>query len=44
VHPSTKPLPGRKPLSQIKLMQDDAAAVERETEAIKKRYTQIFKV
>ncbi len=36
--------PGRKPLSQIKLMKDDAAAVERETEAIKKRYTQIFKV
>ena len=44
VHPSTKPLPGRKPLAQIKLMKDDAAAVERETEAIKKRYTQIFKV
>ncbi len=44
VHPQTKEKPGRKPLSQIKLMKDDAAAVERETEAIKKRYTQIFKV
>ena len=44
VHPQTKEKPGRKPLSQIKLMKDDAAAVERETEEIKKRYTQIFKV
>ena len=44
VHPLTKQKPGRKPLSQIKVMKDDAAAVERETEAIKKRYTQIFKV
>ena len=44
VHPQTKPLPGRTPLKDIKLMKDDAAAVERETEAIKKRYTQIFKV
>ena len=44
VHPLTKQKPGRKPLSQIKVLKDDAAAVERETEAIKKRYTQIFKV
>jgi iron(III) transport system substrate-binding protein len=44
VHALTKPKPGRKPLSQIKLMKDDAVAVERETENIKKRYTQIFKV
>jgi iron(III) transport system substrate-binding protein len=44
VHRLTKEKPGRKPLSQIKLMKDDAAAVERETENIKKRYTQIFKV
>jgi iron(III) transport system substrate-binding protein len=43
-HPQTKEKPGRVPLSQIKLMKDDAAAVERETENIKKRYTQIFKV
>jgi iron(III) transport system substrate-binding protein len=44
VHPLTREKPGRKPLSQIKIMKDDAVAVERETEAIKKRYTQIFKV
>ena len=44
VHPLTKQKPGRKSLSQIKLMKDDAPAVERETDAIKKRYTQIFKV
>ena len=44
VHPQTKEKPGRKSLSQIKLMKDDAAAVERETENIKKRYSQIFKV
>ncbi|MFL6950857.1 MAG: extracellular solute-binding protein [Xanthobacteraceae bacterium] len=44
VHALAKEKPGRKPLREIKLMKDDAAAVERETEAIKKRYTQIFKV
>ena len=44
VHALTKEKPGRKSLSQIKLMKEDAAAVERESENIKKRYTQIFKV
>ncbi|MFL5067377.1 MAG: extracellular solute-binding protein [Xanthobacteraceae bacterium] len=44
VHPLTKEKPGRTSLSQIKLMKDDAAAVERESENLKKRYTQIFKV
>jgi iron(III) transport system substrate-binding protein len=44
VHPLAKERPGRRSLTQIKLMKDDAAAVERETENIKKRYTQIFKV
>src|SRR5215207_4243860 len=44
VHPQTKEKPGRKSLSQIKLMKEDAAAVERESENIKKRYSQIFKV
>jgi iron(III) transport system substrate-binding protein len=44
VHALTKEKPGRTPLSQIKLMKDDAEAVERETENLKKRYTQIFKV
>src|SRR5215475_10498958 len=43
-HPLTKEKPGRTSLSQIKLMKDDAEAVERETENLKKRYTQIFKV
>jgi iron(III) transport system substrate-binding protein len=43
-HRLVKQKAGRKPLSQIKLMKDDAAAVERESESIKKRYTQIFKV
>jgi iron(III) transport system substrate-binding protein len=44
VHPGTKEKPGRKSLSQIKLMKDDAAAVERDSEQIKKRYSEIFKV
>ena len=44
LHPHAKEKPGRVPLSKMKLMKDDAAAVERETENIKKRYTQIFKV
>jgi iron(III) transport system substrate-binding protein len=43
-HTLTKEKPGRTPLSQIKLMKDDAAAVEKESDNIKKRYTQIFKV
>ena len=44
VHALTKEKPGRTPLASIKVMKDDAAAVDRESEAIKKRYTQIFKV
>jgi iron(III) transport system substrate-binding protein len=44
VHALAKEKPGRKPLREIKLMKDDAVAVEQESEAIKKRYTQIFKV
>jgi len=43
-HPQTKEKDGRTPLSKIKLMKDDAVAVEKESESIKKRYTQIFKV
>ena len=43
-HGLVKEKAGRTPLKSIKLMKDDAAAVERETEAIKKRYTQLFKV
>jgi iron(III) transport system substrate-binding protein len=44
VHAQAKEKPGRTSLSQIKLMKDDAAAVEAESENLKKRYTQIFKV
>ncbi len=43
-HKLVKDKPGRKPLSEIKVMKDDAAAVEKESEEIKKRYTQYFKV
>ena len=43
-HALTKEKPGRTPLSQIKLMKDDAAAVEKEGDNIKKRYTQLFRV
>jgi iron(III) transport system substrate-binding protein len=43
-HALTKEKTGRTPLKEIKLMKDDAAAVEKESENVKKRYTQIFKV
>jgi iron(III) transport system substrate-binding protein len=43
-HPQTKEKAGRVPLSKIKLMKDDPAGVEKQSEAIKKRYTQIFRV
>jgi iron(III) transport system substrate-binding protein len=44
VHPQAKEKPGRTPLKDIKLMKDDAAAVEKTSEEIKARYTKIFKV
>ncbi|AMN39564.1 ABC transporter substrate-binding protein [Rhodoplanes sp. Z2-YC6860] len=43
-HDLVKDKPGRKPFNEIKVMKDDAAAVERDSEEIKKRYTQYFKV
>jgi iron(III) transport system substrate-binding protein len=43
-HALVKDKAGRKPLSEIKLMQDDPAGVERQAEEIKARYTRIFKV
>jgi iron(III) transport system substrate-binding protein len=43
-HALTKEKAGRTPLSKIKLMKDDPAGVERDSEKIKARYTQIFKV
>src|ERR1700758_4972468 len=44
VHPDTKDKPGRKALKDIKTMKDDAAAVEKEGDAIKSRYSKIFHV
>jgi iron(III) transport system substrate-binding protein len=36
--------PGRKPLPEIKLMREDPAEVEANADAIKAKYTSIFKV
>ena len=44
VHALTKEKPERTPLAEIKIMKDDPVAVEKESEAIKTRYTRIFKV
>jgi iron(III) transport system substrate-binding protein len=44
VHPQTKEKPGRRPFKDIKTMKDDPVAVEKQSEQIKARYTQIFKV
>jgi iron(III) transport system substrate-binding protein len=44
VHPQTQEKPGRKPFRDIKIMKDDAAAVEKEGDAIKARYSKLFRV
>src|SRR6201992_2724803 len=44
VHPDTTDKAGRTPLKDIKVMKDDPVAVEKESEAIKARYTKIFHV
>ncbi len=44
VHPLAKEKPGRRPFAGIKKMKDDPAGVERDAEAIKARYTQLFRV
>jgi len=44
VHAQAKDKPGRTPLKNIKLMKDDAAAVEKTSEEIKAHYTKIFRV
>jgi iron(III) transport system substrate-binding protein len=44
VHPDTQEKAGRTPLKDIKTMKDDAAAVEKQSDAIKARYTKIFHV
>jgi iron(III) transport system substrate-binding protein len=43
-HPQTQEKPGRKAFKDIKTMKDDAVAVEKEGDAIKARYTKIFRV
>ena len=43
-HPQVTEKPGRKPLAKIKTMKDDPVAVEAQSEEIKERYTQYFKV
>ena len=43
-HALVKDKPGRKPMKEIKVMKDDAAAVERDSEKIKQQYTRYFKV
>jgi iron(III) transport system substrate-binding protein len=44
VHPQIKEHTGRTPLGKIKTMKDDAAAVLKNGEQIKARYTKIFRV
>jgi iron(III) transport system substrate-binding protein len=44
LHPQVKEKAGHTPLKNIKLMKDDAAGVEKQSDEIKKRYTQLFKV
>ena len=44
VHPQTKEKAGRTPFKDIKTMKDDAAAVEKQGDSIKTRYTRIFRV
>jgi len=44
VHAQTQEKAGRKPFKDIKTMKDDAAAVEKEGDAIKARYTKLFRV
>jgi iron(III) transport system substrate-binding protein len=44
LHPHTKERVGRRPISAIKTMKDDAAGVERDSEEIKSRYSKTFGV
>jgi iron(III) transport system substrate-binding protein len=44
LHAQIKDRPGRRPLGDIRLMKEDAAAVEKFSEEIKARYTKIFRV
>src|SRR5262245_12576259 len=44
VHPATKEKAGRRPFAEIKKLKDDPAGVEKEADAIKTRYTKLFRV
>src|SRR5215468_5805684 len=44
MHPLTKEKPDRPPYHEIKVMKEDAAAVEKQSEEIKAHYTKIFRV
>ena len=44
LHAQVKEKPGRRKLSEIKLMRDDPAGVEKAAEEIKTRYAQLFKI
>src|ERR1700686_5295045 len=44
VHAQVRSRPGRRKISDIKLMKEDAAGVEQMTEEIKTRYARLFKV
>src|ERR1700674_2021592 len=44
VHAQVRSKPGRRKISDIKLMKEDAAGVEKMTEEIKTRYARLFKV
>jgi iron(III) transport system substrate-binding protein len=43
-HPQVTPKPGRRKISDIKLMKEDAAGVEKMTDEIKTRYARLFRV
>jgi iron(III) transport system substrate-binding protein len=44
MHPQIKETDGRRPFGTFKTMKEDAAAVEREGDAIKARYSKLFGV
>jgi iron(III) transport system substrate-binding protein len=44
VHPQVQSKPGRRKISNIKLMKEDAEGVEKMTEEIKTRYARLFRV
>jgi iron(III) transport system substrate-binding protein len=43
-YPMVREKPGRRPLREIKLMNDDPVAIAEQSESIKARYVQLFRV